>query len=115
MASVKYKSNTEKLKLIEDDLKAQLRSAGKTGNYFDDLIKDYIFYVDQKDILQHDLNTKGLRYRVKTGNGFSTSKPNESYKNIFSTTACMLKILQDLGLQKPTEPNGNGDEPDDIC
>lgn len=102
----------EKVDAIREDLKTQLINQGKFGKQFDDLIEDYIFFVNLKEDLQNDIRTKGLRYKVKTGNGYTTEKPNESVKNLKDINAQMLKMLQDLELKAPDDvpKEGEGDD-----
>lgn len=100
--------NDEKINIIRNDLNNQLLEQGKIGKHFDDMVEDYIYLVKLKDELQADIKAKGIRYRVKTGNGFYTSKPNESVQNLLKVNAQMLKILQDLDL-KTSENKNTGD------
>lgn len=86
---------------IRNDLLAQLEEQQKFGKHFKDMVEDYIYFVKLKIKLQEDINKKGIRYRTKSGNGFSSEKPNESVPNLIKINAQMLKILQDLGLKAP--------------
>lgn len=86
---------------IRNDLITQLEEQQKFGKHFKDMVEDYIYLVKLKIKLQEDINKKGIRYRVKSGNGFSSSKPNESVLNLLKVNAQMLKILQDLELKAP--------------
>ena len=74
------------------------------------MIEDYLYFVEQKERLQNDLNINGLRYKTTGGNGFTTYKPNESYERLLKTNAQMLKILQDLELKTPEESDGEGED-----
>lgn len=103
----------EKKEAIKEDLQNQLIAQGKFGKQFDDMIEDYIYFVELKERLQHDLNINGMRYKTTTGNGFTSNKPNESYERLLKTNAQMLKILQDLELKAP-EPEKAGDDEDDL-
>ncbi len=100
----------EKKELIRKDLLDQLLSQNKFGKQFDDMIEDYLYFVEQKERLQHDININGLRYKTTGGNGFTTYKPNESYERLLKTNAQMLKILQDLELKTPEESGGEGED-----
>lgn len=102
----------EKVDSIREDLKNQLFTQNKFGKQFDDMVEDYIFFVRLKEDLQNDIRDKGLRYEVRTGNGYVTEKPNESVKNLKDINAQMLKILQDLDLKAPEEgpKAGEGDD-----
>ncbi len=106
--------NEEKIETIRNDLRAQLLSQGKMGKHFDDMVEDYIYFVKMKDILQKDINTKGLRYETMTGNGYLTEKENKSPDTLIKTNNQMLKILQVLDLKEPEELPEVGDGKDDL-
>lgn len=86
---------------VIEDLINQLEAQGKYQKFYIDLVNDYMKYWGIKNKLQKDINKRGLRYEVTTGNGFISEKPNESVQNLMKVTSTMLKILQDLGLQTP--------------
>lgn len=102
----------DKKQTIKEDLQNQLISQNKFGKQFDDMIEDYLYFVDMKERLQHDIDINGIRYRTTGGNGFTTYKPNESCERLLKVNAQMLKILQDLDLKTPDdEPEeGEGDD-----
>ncbi len=106
----RLKKLEDKIGAISEDLKNQLITQNKFGKHFDDLIEDYIFLVRLKDDLQYDISLNGLRYDSMTGNGYTTSKPNESVQNLLKVNAQMLKILQDLDLKAPDEGGEDGDD-----
>ena len=94
---------SDKIIDIRTDLKQQL----------EDLNKYYIQMVKTKDALKQDVKDKGLRYKVKTGNGFMQVKPNESIEKFIKVNNQMLKILETLGLKAP--PEGNPGDEDGLC
>lgn len=102
----------EKKQSIRDDLQSQLIAQNKFGKQFDDMIEDYLYFVDMKERLQHDIDINGIRYRTTGGNGFTTYKPNESCERLLKVNAQMLKILQDLDLKVADEglKEGEGDD-----
>lgn len=102
----------DKKKAIKEDLQNQLIQQNKFGKQFDDMIEDYIYFVELKERLKHDIDTNGMRYKTTGGNGFTTYKPNESVERLQKTNGQMLKILQDLDLKAPDE--GGGEEGDDL-
>jgi len=108
-------SEIEKEKIIEirTDLKDQLKELNKFGKFYDDLVEDYIQMVKTKDELKQDIKGKGLRYKVKTGNGFMQVKPNESIEKFIKVNNQMLKILETLGLKAPPESDPGDD--DGLC
>lgn len=95
---------------IKNDLLKQLELQGKFGNYYIDLVNDYMSYWKMKKDLLLDIKKRGLHYVTRTGNGFETTKPNESVQNVIKVTNTMLKILDDLGLKNPIEDDGDNEE-----
>lgn len=95
---------------IRAALIAQLEAQNKTAAFYIDLVDDYMHYIELKNMLLADIKKEGVRRRVPTGNGYEAEKPNESVKNVNTTTATMLKLLNDLGLKDPVKA---GDSPDD--
>lgn len=104
---------SDKIIDIRTDLKQQLEDLNKYGKVYDDLIEDYIQMVQTKDALKQDVKDMGLRYKVKTGNGFMQVKPNESIEKFIKVNNQMLKILETLGLKAP--PEGNPGDEDGLC
>ncbi|MBQ9659180.1 MAG: hypothetical protein IJV31_10555 [Clostridia bacterium] len=102
----------DKRQAIKEDLQNQLISQNKFGKHFDDMIEDYLYFVELKETLQHDIDLNGIRYKTTGGNGFTTFKPNESCERLIKTNAQMLKILQDLDLKTPDDgpKEGEGDD-----
>lgn len=109
----KFEENiNNKKQAIKEDLQNQLISQKKFGRQFDDMLEDYIYLVELKERLQHDIDVNGIRYKTTGGNGFTSYKPNESCERLLKTNAQMLKILQDLDLKTPDErqKEGGGDD-----
>ena len=102
--SIKKKSKiaakTERKDLIESTLMEQLINQRKVAEFYEDLIRDYMFYYDLKEKMQRDIEKRGLVITVTTGNGFAKKGVNENVKELRETSKMMLKILQDLGLQE---------------
>ncbi len=100
----------KKMKKIREALQDQLISQNKFGAQFDDLIEHYLYLAELKDILKYDIKDNGIRYEVKTGNGYTTVKANESVKNLATISSEMRKLLEDLNLKEPeTTLTGEGD------
>ena len=98
---IRNKKTEEKIEKMREDLQNQLINQNKFGEQFNDMIEHYLFLVTLIDELEFDIKTNGLRYEVKTGNGYAATKPNESVKNISTISSEMRKILQDLNLKEP--------------
>ena len=96
---------------IREDLQNQLVAQNKFGKQFDDMVEDYLYFVELKERLQYDLDTNGIRYKSTGGNGFTTYKPNESYERLLKTNGQMLTILEKLDLKAPDDSEA-GDEDD---
>lgn len=100
----------DKKREIKEDLTNQLIAQNKSGKQFDDMIEDYLYFVELKEKLQYDLNANGIRYKSTGGNGFTTYKPNESYERLLKTNGQMLTILEKMDLKTPEEKKeGEGD------
>lgn len=106
------KNIKNKQEIIKEGLQRQLEDQGKFGKHFEDMVDDYIYFVEVKEKLQYDIKINGIRYKSTGGNGFVTFKPNESIKNLTIINTQMLKILQVLNLKEPDEDGG--DEGDDL-
>lgn len=100
----------DKKQAIEEDLQKQLIDQNKFGKQFDDMIEDYLYFVELKERLKHDIDMNGIRYKTTGGNGFATFKANESVERLQKTNGQMLKILQDLDLKAPDEGGEDGNE-----
>lgn len=100
----------DKKQAIKEDLQNQLVAQNKFGKQFDDMIEDYLYFVELKERLKYDIDINGIRYRSTGGNGFTTFKPNESVERLQKTNGQMLKILQDLDLKAPEEEGDGGDD-----
>lgn len=102
----------DKKQAIKEDLQNQLISQNKFGKQFDDMIEDYLYFVELKERLQHDIDMNGIRYKATGGNGFTTYKPNESCERLIKTNGQMLTILDKLDLKAPDEgpKEGEGDD-----
>lgn len=87
--------------IIRDDLKAQLKSQGKNGKYYEDLVNDYIYYLELRSKMKKDIRDKGLRYKTTNAAGKEIEKSNESIINLTKVTSLMLKILSELKLNEP--------------
>lgn len=88
-------------KQIRTSLNKQLKLQGKTSEFYQDLVEDYVYYWSLKKQLIKDIKGKGIRYSAINGNGIKVEKANESVINLQKTTATMLKILSDLNLREP--------------
>lgn len=99
-----------KQKDIKESLLEQLRLQNKSGQFYQDLVNDYMEYWVLKKKLIADVKKKGIRYETVNGNGIKVEKANESIQNLQKTTVTMLKILSDLNLREPLLDSTSEDE-----
>ena len=100
----------DKREEIKKDLLNQLELKGMYQSYYIDMVEQYMRYYDIKNDLLKDIKDNGVRIEVTSGNGFTTAKINESIMIVQKTTPLMLKILKDLGLEKPIIDDASDDE-----
>lgn len=104
------KKEEEKRENIKKDLLNQLELKGMYQSYYIDMVEQYMEYYDLKNELNKDIRINGVRVEVMTGNGFTTTKSNESIPTLQKTTSLMLKILKDLSLEKPVIDDASDDD-----
>lgn len=107
---VKRITRTKKYKEIESDLRQQLKENGTYGNFFDDMIDDYMAMYVTKTLLIEDIQKRGTIVTYNNGGGQSGMKKNESVEMFNKTNAQMLKLLAELGLKANTMLGGGGVE-----
>ena len=100
----------QKANQIRDDLIDQLEKKGMYHSFYKDLVEQYVDYFNMKNDLMEDIKKKGVRVDVTSGNGFTTSKANESIMLSQKVTGIMLKILNDLGLKEPIVDDASEDD-----
>lgn len=94
---------------IRNDLLDQLERNGTMGEYYTNLVNDYMNLWKVKNELIKDITTRGAKVMVKTATA-SNIKTNDSVLDLIKTNAQMLKLLDSLGI-KPAQSDGDpGDE-----
>ena len=83
---------------VKKDLLEQLKTQGKTGKHFEDLINDYCSLWDIKTKLIKDIKTRGVMYEDYSSVGVKVMKNNPSTKELVMVNRQMLAILKDLDL-----------------
>lgn len=92
--------NAEKLrKVIEKDLKDQLKRKGNTGKYYLDLVDDYMKLWDIKNNLFADIKDRGVVTSYSNGGGQYGTKQNDSVFSVLKVSDRMTKILDNLGIK----------------
>ena len=98
------------MKAIKEDLIQQLTLKNMTQSFYMDLVDQYVDYYKLKNDLMKDIKERGVRLEVTSGNGFTTSKANESIVYVNKVTQMMLKILNDLDLKQPVLDDTSDDD-----
>lgn len=88
-----------KRKKIKDDLLDQLERSGVVGEFYTDLINDYMSLWDVKNMLIEDIAKKGVSVRYQNGENQFGYKKNDSVAELQRTNNQMLKLLAHLGLK----------------
>ncbi|GBD74106.1 hypothetical protein TEHN7125_2266 [Tetragenococcus halophilus subsp. halophilus] len=99
-------------KQVKDSLLAQLKAKGATADYFTDLVNDYMYLWDIKDMLAKDVQERGVRFKDIFSSGKEGWKNNPSNKELVMVNKQMLSLLKDLGLNEPTVDDTGGDGSD---
>ena len=97
-------------KEIKLDLLDQLERNGTTGQYYKDLIDDYMELYDTKKKLIADIKIRGVTVPYNNGGGQSGEKKNESVSLLVQVNSQMLKLLDALGIKPSNEGGGKGDD-----
>ncbi|KYG90007.1 hypothetical protein A0U40_09795 [[Bacillus] sp. KCTC 13219] len=95
-------------RLIESDLKEQLKLNETEKSFYINLIDDYMAFWDIKNMLIEDIRERGVVVW-----GVNAQKKNDSISELNKTNAQMLRILADLGL-KATDMENLDDEDEEL-
>ena len=97
-----------KIDTIKESLIEALKAKGLNGEYYKDLIDDYVALWHIKEALKANIEEKGVAVEWHNGSKQKGFKQNDSVPNLLKTNMQMLRILADLGL-KGAENMGDGD------
>jgi hypothetical protein len=97
--AIKY---CEKRKKIQTDLLDQLERNGTFGEFYVDLVNDYMAMWDVKNKLIADIEEKGVSIRYQNGENQWGYKKNDSVGELQRINNQMLNILKHLEL-KPSK------------
>lgn len=92
-------------KKIKKDLLDQLDRSGTVGQYYLDLINDYMNLWKTKTLLQKDVDDRGVSVEYNNGGGQQGFKKNDSVEQMIKVNQQMLKILDYLDI-KPSKQDG---------
>ena len=99
----------QKYKEIKKDLLDQLDRNGTVGEYYVDLVNDYMnFWVD-KQLLTDDIQKRGVTVTYNNGGGQCGTKRNDSIADKIKVNVQMLNILNALEI-KPSCQEDDDDE-----
>ena len=86
-------------KKIKNDMLEQLKKQNIKGEYFEDLVDDYMAMWDVKNKLIEDIKTKGVSIKYQNGENQWGYKKNDSVGELQRTNNQMLRLLDSLGLK----------------
>ena len=87
---------------VRKSLIDQLEAQNKVTDYCVDMVDTYMMHWRLKERLNQDIEDKGIRITVGTGNGHDKTIANPSVTDLKNETLVMLQILKSLDLQEPT-------------
>ncbi|CRZ34599.1 P27 family predicted phage terminase small subunit [Herbinix hemicellulosilytica] len=96
---------------IKQDLLDQLERNGTVGQYYIDLVNDYMELWDTKKKLIADIKDRGVTVKWQNGANQWGHKKNDSVDMLVKVNQQMIKLLAALGL-KPSQ-DGDPDDGDD--
>ena len=108
-AKTKKLIESDLFKKIKQDLIDQLERNGTTGEYYQDLVGDYMDLWVTKCQLVEDIQTRGVNVKYDNGGGQKGTKKNESVELRIKVNVQMTKLLSELGI-KPSQSDGDVDE-----
>lgn len=103
---------SEKYEKIKQDLVDQLERNETVGEYYADLIDDYMDMWVTKNLLVDDIQQRGIMVKYDNGGGQKGKKKNESIELRIKVNKQMLELLAKIGIEPSngSEPGGDPDE-----
>jgi phage terminase small subunit len=101
-------TKSEEYQNIKKDLLDQLDRNGTVGQFYIDLVNDYMGMWVTKKLLNDDIYRKGIKVKYNNGGGQTGWKKNDSIDQARQVNVQMLKLLSELGI-KPSS-GGEDDE-----
>lgn len=108
MERVVHKTRKQQMNDIKQDLLNQIRQNGTAGEYYINLVDDYMSLWDAKNRLIADIKRRGVCVERSTATSVNMIK-NESVGELVKVNAQMLKLLDSLGI-KPSQSGGEVDD-----
>lgn len=103
----------KKREQIQNDLLDQLERNGTVGEFYVDLVNDYMAMWDVKNKLIEDIELKGVSVKYQNGEFQWGFKKNDSVGELQRTNNQMLKIIDALGL-RPSKDSKEINHPQDL-
>ena len=97
-------------KKILNDLKKQLKKNGTAGNYYSDLVDDYMRLWDTKNLLIEDIEKRGAVVDYVSNNGTVNKRKNDSVGELVKVNDRMIKLLEALGITPERDVTADDDE-----
>ena len=113
-AKTKKYLQSELYKTIKKDLTDQLERNGTVGEYYLDLVNDYMDMWVTKCLLVDDIQQRGINVKYDNGGGQKGRKKNDSVEQRIKLNAQMLKLLDALGIKPSQDGDGDGDDNEEM-
>lgn len=94
---------------IRKDLLDGLDRNGTVGQYYSDLVEDYMDLWIAKSLAVEDVRRRGIVVTYENGGGQTGKKKNDSVELQIKLNAQMLKLLSEMGI-RPSQGDGGGDD-----
>ena len=104
---------SEEYQKIKTDLLDQMERNGTTGEYYLDLVNDYMDMWVTKCMLVDDIQERGATICYDNGGGQKGKKKNDSIDQRIKVNAQMLKLLAEIGI-KPSRVDGDPDDDEEM-
>lgn len=101
---------TKKREAIKADLLDQLARNGTVGEYYTDLVSDYMDMWDTKNKLIKDIEERGAVVDYESNTGKINKRKNESVNEFLKVNAQMTKLLDAIGISPSKIEDGDEDE-----
>ena len=96
---------------LKTDLLEQLERNGTYGQYYIDLVSDYMELWEIKNALIADIDKRGVVVEYTSDRGSTNFRKNESVSELVRVNDRMIKLLDAIGI---TPAQAEGDEDDEM-
>lgn len=102
-------ARTDLREQIKNDLTEQLERNGTVGQFYQDLILDYMKLWDVKNMLIEDIDERGAVVDYVSNTGQANKKKNDSVTDLIKVNDRMIKLLDAIGIT-PTQVDGDAND-----